>query len=334
MNLRPSRLALVCAAAFAASLGGVAAQAQTAAPASSVTLNGLIDVSVGRTQAPGRAAERGVDNGQMTTSWIGVRGNEDLGGGLRAVFSLESFLRADTGKAGRFDADALWARNAFVGVGGGFGTVTLGRITTDLFVQTLLFNAFGDSFGYSPSIRHQFISGTTTGDTAWSDSIKYATPAFGPLRGAVQFAANDGDGGRNWAASLGYGSGPVAASLAFQKVKKGIAVDDTTSWQAAASWDMQPVKFYGQFGKVDNDTTGNSWKLIDLGAAWSVTPTGKALLQFGQLRPDQGARRDTFSLGYDHWMSKRTDLYLVGMRDKISGVGSGTSYSAGMRHRF
>lgn len=48
----------------------------------------------------------------MTTSFIGVKGNEDLGGGMSAVFAIESFMRNDTGSAGRFDADTFWARSA------------------------------------------------------------------------------------------------------------------------------------------------------------------------------------------------------------------------------
>ena len=93
------------------------AAASTAATAqSNVSLYGLIDLSVGRTQAPGGASSDGIDSGRMTTSYWGARGNEDLGGGLKAVFALESFMRSDTGSAGRFNADTFWARNAFVGL--------------------------------------------------------------------------------------------------------------------------------------------------------------------------------------------------------------------------
>ncbi len=48
----------------------------------------------------------------MTTSFLGFKGREDLGGGLAANFSLEHFLRADNGEAGRFNGDAFWARSA------------------------------------------------------------------------------------------------------------------------------------------------------------------------------------------------------------------------------
>ena len=103
-------------------LGATSAQAQ-----STVTLFGLIDVSAGKFQSPGAKSTKGIDSGNMTTSFWGVKGTEDLGGGMSAVFSLESFLRADVGASGRFGADTFWARNAFVGLASkDFGKVTLG----------------------------------------------------------------------------------------------------------------------------------------------------------------------------------------------------------------
>lgn len=76
---------------------------------------------------------------------------------MSAVFALESFLRVDVGGAGRFPGDTFFARASHVGLKGSFGSVTLGRNGTPLFVTTLLTNAFGDSFGFSPSIRQLFI---------------------------------------------------------------------------------------------------------------------------------------------------------------------------------
>src|SRR6185436_14110861 len=81
------------------------------------------------------------------------------------------------GAAGRFNGDAFWARDAYVGLSGAFGTTTLGRNTTPLFVSTLLFNAFGDSFGFSPSIRQMFTPALLPffGDTGWNNSLAYAS---------------------------------------------------------------------------------------------------------------------------------------------------------------
>lgn len=319
-------------AAAALTVMALGAQAQTQ---SNISIYGLLDLSVGRTQAPGGVATDGVDSGKMTTSYIGFKGTEDLGGGMSAVFAIEHFLRADTGAAGRFNGDTFWARNAYVGLASNAaGTLTLGRNTTSLFVNTLLFNPFGDSFGFSPSIRHYFTSGTTTGDTAWSDSVKYASPRFGGASFTAHFAPGENDGGRNMGLSGLYFSGPLALSAAWQEVKKGAAVADTSTWQLGGSYDLKVVKLFAQYGQVDNDSSGNKYKITELSAAAPVGTVGKAMLQWGQINPNTGAKRTTVSIGYDHNLSKRTDVYGVYMSDKLSGVSAGNNYSVGVRHRF
>lgn len=156
----------------------------------STSVYGLVDMSIGSTKAPGGTSTTSMDSGKMTTSFIGFGGKEDLGGGLSAVYRLESFVRVTSGALGRFDGDPSFSRTASVGFSSkDLGTLTFGRNTTALFVSTLMFNALGDSFGYSPSIRHYFTSGTVTGDTGWSDSLAYSSPSMGGVRFGVAAAA-------------------------------------------------------------------------------------------------------------------------------------------------
>lgn len=311
-----------------------AAQAQ-----SSVQLQGLVDVSAGSFQAPGAAeSTKRVENGSMTTSYWMMRGKEDLGGGLAAIFSLESFFRADTGEAGRFGGDKFFARSAFAGLTSDkLGTVRLGRITTPLFVSTVVFNAFGDSYGFSPVVRHVFTSGTVSGDSGWSDAAAYTSPSFGGLKADVLVAAGEGNGGRNWSAALNYGIGAFAATAVVQDVKKNDAgVADTRTWQAGAAYDFGLAKVFAQYTDVKNNSTGVEYKLADVSAAIPVTTAGKVLVAYGEIdasgvNPD----RKTLSLAYDHYLSKRTDVYLAAMQDKLDGAGTtGKSYAVGLRHRF
>ncbi|WP_338415768.1 porin [uncultured Sphaerotilus sp.] len=303
---------------------------------SSVNLYGLIDLSVGSNKAPGGVRQRDVDSGKMTTSYLGFSATEDLGSGLSAVVRMEHFLRADTGEAGRFGGDAFWARNAYVGLSSkAAGTVTLGRNTTPLFVSTLRMNAFGDSFGYSPSIRHFFTSGTVTGDTGWSDSVLYMSPRWGGFSFALIGALGEGSNGRNWGVNAGYADGPVAATVTMQSVKKDGAtpVADTRTWQVGGSYDFGAAKLFGQYGRVKNETVVNQYRITEIGAKVPVG-AGAVLAQWGQIKPDTGAKRDTLSLGYDHSLSKRTDVYTVAMRDHVAGLSTGLSYALGVRHRF
>jgi predicted porin len=325
--------------AAAALLSVGAAQAQ-----SKVTLYGLVDMSVGSTKNPGGKAIKGADSGKMSTSYFGLSGTEDLGGGLSAFFTLDSFLRADVGNNGRFNGDNFWARNAFVCLSSKeLGTVRLGRNTTPLFVQTLLFNAFGDSFGYSPSIRHYFSAGstvgggTTTGDSGWSDSVLYLSPKFGGLSGGLFVAAGEGAGGRNWGGNVAYGAGAFAFSAVYQAVEKDgsatAALADTKTWQLGASYDFGVAKLFGQYGEVENETIKRDYKISAVGTSIPVGE-GKILAQYSQISASLGSDRKTYSVGYDYNVSKRTDLYAVYMSDKFDGLSSGTSYSVGVRHRF
>ncbi len=310
----------------------------TAMAQSSVTLSGLLDISAGQSKAAGSSNKVwGVDNGQMTTSWFGASGSEDLGGGLSALFTLQSFMRADTGASGRFGADTFWARNAFVGLASSsLGKVTIGRNTTPFFVTTLSFNPFGDSFGYSPSIRHYFTSGTLTGDSGWSDSVLYTSPKLGGATLQLFMAAAEaGSNGRNHGVNLRWGAGAFDSAFSWQDVKKdgATAVADTKSWQGAASYDFGVARLFGQFGNVANKTSGNEYDIVGLGASVPVG-NGKILALWGQIKPETGAKRKTFSAGYDYFLSKRTDLYAVAMSDKIDGQTSGSAFSVGIRHRY
>ena len=324
----------------------LAALVALAAPAafaqSSVTMYGLIDLSVGSGKAPGGSASKNINSGNMTTSYIGFRGTEDLGSGLKAMFAIESFMRADAGQAGRFDADTFWARSAYVGLASKAGTVTLGRNTTSLFINTLIFNSFGDSFGFSPAIRQTFTSGgavQVSGDTGWSDSIKYSSPNFGGLSFTGHYAMGESGGaaggGRNVGVSALYFAGPIAAGFAWQDVKKGTGPfnPDTAAWQLGASFNMAPVKFYGQYGTSDNKTIDNTTKVLGLGADYALG-AGKLMAQWNKQSPDAGDDLKTFSFGYGHQLSKRTDLYAVYMNEKKTGLSTGNSYAVGVRHRF
>ena len=88
--------ALILATGLAASVMGAQAQ-------STVQVAGLVDVYTGSMRMAGDAVSKSVvGSGGMTTSWWGMTGSEDLGGGMKASFALTSFFQADTGASGRF----------------------------------------------------------------------------------------------------------------------------------------------------------------------------------------------------------------------------------------
>ncbi|MCY7369939.1 MAG: porin [Polaromonas sp.] len=217
--------------AFAA-LSAIAGLAQAQ---SSVTLYGLVDVYVGRTtsEVTGIGAtpevKRNVINssGQNNSRW-GVRGTEDLGGGLKAVFGLEGGINPDVG--GSFTAisnqgGALFGRQAFVGASGGFGTVSLGRQYTAY-----------DSLRGSTNMIYDNNFATTA--TVWgaglqdyqnraSSSISYASPSFAGFSGGfvyglgeqASFTGTPAPSGKENTASvrIQYANGPLLVGFAHQQ---------------------------------------------------------------------------------------------------------------------
>lgn len=327
---------LVCLAAFGA-------QAQ-----SNVKVYGLLDLSLtsskdAATSATAKISQKSVDSGKMTTSFYGISGTEDLGGGLSALFKLEGFLRADTGEQARNSTDDQFSRTAHVGLSHkNYGTLTMGRNMTALWSSSLTYNAFGNSLGYSPTMRHYFgpNQNATTGDMSWKDSIAYSSPnlsgfTFGGAWASKENASGGTSNGSNWSVNASYVMGPWAAAIVVQDVKKDttVALADTHTTQLNGSYDFGVAKVFLQYGEVENDTTHIDRKLTDLSVR---VPVGKGavIAAWGLNTPETGANRKTTSVGYVYPLSKQTDVYAVGMYDKMGSFDSGYSYSAGMRLRF
>ena len=309
------------------------------------TLYGLVDMAAGRFQLPGSTRVLGAESGRMSLSYVGVRGSDDLGGGLRARFALETYLSVNRGAAGRSDADPFWARTAYVGLQGSFGTSWLGRLPTPLWLSTRLFNPFGDSFGFSPSIR-QYFGGSILGDSRWNNSIAFATPEVdNGLRYSVQYNAGEGEPGstgKNVGANVLYTAGPLSATGTWQRVRNNVSpappgFDHQTAFQFGASYEWRIVKLYGQAGSVTTHaTTAIKSRLYQLGA---VSPIGLGFLMvsYGHAGDDVNGShftRKTLSIGYDYFLSKATDIYAVAMNERATALSSGNTIAAGVRLRF
>ncbi len=328
-----------------------------AAAQSSASVYGLIDMSAGQFQDAGALKVKKAQSGNMTTSYLGFKGTEELGGTIKAIFALETFYLADTGAAGRFGGDAFWARAAWVGLQGEFGATRLGRTTNQFFVSTLIFNAFGDSFGYSPSIR-QVLTPTVAhpqmlaflGDTGWSNSILYSSPSSGGFSFNLQGSLGEGAAsarGRNVGANVLYFGGPFAATVAAQQVKQGISgftpaiqsagFKSQDSVQVGASYDLKVVKLFGQYSQVKTQATVDTKSTIyGFGASAPLGP-GKLLAQYGNAKaefPTSDVVSKTLTVGYDYFLSKNTDVYALVMNDKLTGLANGNTIALGLKLKF
>ncbi|MBZ8139495.1 porin [Rubrivivax gelatinosus] len=324
---------------------------------SNVNIYGLMDAAVGSFQMAGADSTSKVQSGNMTTSFIGFNGSEDVGNGLKVTFAIEHFLQADAGTAGRFVGDKFWARNAYVGLATNYGEYQFGRTTTTMFVSTLMFNAIGDSFAFSPSILQVLTPQTDNrptgarmlswyGDTGWSNSVLFKSKSWNGLSFNVQ--ANLGEGasatsyGKNLASSVLYMNGPLAATVSYSKVKNDAfgapaGFEDQETKQVGAWYDFGVVKLFGQYTAVDTTATVDTGTDIwGLGASIPLAG-GKVLAQYGHAKEDGNTvekTNKTLTLGYDYNLSKRTEVYAIYMQDKVTGYDTGDTYAVGIRHKF
>lgn len=333
---------------------------------SSLNVYGVIDLSVGSFQKSGVSGGADnkhvtkVDGNQLVTSYIGFKGVEDLGDGLKAGFVLEGFLRPDTGASGRFgSADPFWSRAANVYLQGGFGKVTAGRQINLLYANVIAYNPFVGAFGLSPAVRLTFDGswGNDKGDSGWSNAVTYSTPNLSGFTASVSAQAGettDKSQRESYAVLAAYTAGPFSVGGAWQTVgsaqapKAAFAAGQRQTFgMAGASFDAGFAKFFAQYGALGNNGFSGSsridTKLFQLGASVPVTPMSKVMASFGQSKEkavEGGTTPNTthqiLTVAYDYNLSKRTDTYVAYMLDneKLANYKKGHSYVVGLRHAF
>lgn len=360
MHIRSTMAALLAAASAAAS-------AQT-----NVTIYGIADAAfVGESGAAAGSLNK-VVGGAASASRIGLRGTEDLGGGMSAIFTLETGVRLDTG-----DVDAagtIFNRQAFVGLKSKAGTLTLGRQYTP-WHQALA--QVGDPFGtgYAGGAKNLFPDFGANIRT--SNTVVYAAPSARGFSAELAYSAGEQAGsskaGRQVGAALGYAAGPLAVRLAYNNKNADIAAaagvvpvsrGSGSNKLLAANYDFKVVKLFFAYnvdrgfnaaplGNTNNpyggvrptaSTDGNEL-LLGLSA-----PAGPGTLLASVMRKDdktsfnQDAR--AWGVAYLYPLSTRTNLYgAYGTIDNRNGAGytvannsdAGTgkrAFNLGVRHTF
>jgi predicted porin len=187
---------------------------------SSVTLYGLIDESIqyahNTKDASGHNANQvGLVGGNLQGNRFGLKGTEDLGGGLKAIFQLENGFDINTGKLGQ--GGRMFGRQAYVGLTGDqWGTFTLGRQYDPLvdLVQPLTGdNYFGSTFATPGDVDNNDNSSRT------NSAVKYVSPVWSGLQFEGMYAfggvAGSTGSGQTWSAAATYGNGPFSVAAGY-----------------------------------------------------------------------------------------------------------------------
>ena len=331
---------------------------------SNVTIYGVLDTSVEHLSnvAGGGSVTRMPGLSGSTPSMLGFRGTEDLGSGLKAVFTLESGFGVDSGtlnQGGRF-----FGRQAFVGLSGDWGSLTLGRQYSMLFwsqigIDILGPNAYGTSAldSYNPNARAdnaiayrgKFGNLTAGATYSFGRDVVNAGPSPAGTNCAGE-SATDSSACRQWSAMLRYDTAQWGASLAIDEFRGGpgafgglVNSSKSDRRSAAAGWaKVGDLKLGAGLIARQNDgsaaTLGKRSNLWYLGAAYPVMP---ALVIDGQVFRLAYSHSDNkatlFALRATYHLSKRTSVYATtghiankgALALSVSGAAIGNGPAAG-----
>jgi predicted porin len=336
----------------------VLAASGVASAQSSVTLYGLVDAYVGtsrvKVSAPGTATtslrQTVTDSGGFNTSRFGLKGSEDLGGGLKANFLLEGGFDVSTGASNNYTnpftgavSNSTFGRQSWVGLSGGFGEVRLGKMWTPYDevkgsgAAAFDANIFAPATGVWVSNNYQDRPG---------NAIYYATPSFSGFSAAGMYSFGENktttqSAGKIASANVQYAGGPLAVALAYQTEKEGglLAANPTTKFtQLNGSYDFGAVKLLAAYGHVkEGSDKANEYQIgVDVPLGSAITVSGGVARS--KVTTTSGDVKSTgVGLAAKYELSKRTFLY-TGLQLSKNEVGSTDvktdTFAVGVQHKF
>jgi predicted porin len=291
---------------------------------SSVTLYGIVDAAVVLTTNQTGGSKFAVDAGQLASSRWGMKGSEDLGGGLKANFALESALFNDSGNV----ASALFDRQSTVGLSGGFGSVNLGRQNI-LGVDSIgMADPIGLAHaGSNPNVAFSALNaGSLYGDFGTNgpsvaalrqnNSIRYMTPLMSGFGGALMYGFGEQPGStsaRSYAGISGYYTdGKSGAALAYAQLKNQADNSTLTLWGGGAKYAINnKFELRATYAQNEVDTTTRKIAVAGLGVNYTVMPelTLTGAYYNTKRSGDISGKADQFVALGKYALSKRTILY-------------------------
>lgn len=303
---------LLTAAIGAALVAGPMLTAQAAGP----TVYGKINIGVAS-----------LNNGNTTdnkstvvtddASRLGVKGDESLGRGLKAIYLIEMPVDADqggftTGATCTTSATvscATTGRDVFAGLQGGWGTVRLGQFNTAYKNLSTGLEVFGDTIG-------DFTHSTFQGETRTANTIAYTSPSFNGLSFALE--SSRGETGTSTEANplvavIGYTGGPLY--LGYGRVDldvTGPAAGASTSYQKfVAQYAIGGAKLFGVWDDLNTETGSADSKTNHYGASYTMGNNTFALTYTKYDATGTNVDATQTSVGWIHALSKSTALKAV-----------------------
>lgn len=323
-----------------------------------------VDVDDNANWVPGKvpAANQGRKVGDSYKGWglnttprsnrVGLKGSEDLGNGLKAIYQVEFGvgLSNEDSSIANGDNGSIKMRNSFIGLAGNWGTIVMGRHDTPLKMATGNLDLFSDTLAdYNYTVGFQ--------DLRVDSTVAYISPSFSGLTFAgavVPSAGSTATGAWNtdadslaeaWSVALMYKNGPFFASAAYEQLQEEIipvsgpnADDQNTYKFGLGLMNYSGFTVTGIYEHTDgisglDDNERDLWQLQAQYAFGNNAIKG----MYGQADLDCTLckDKDTWAIGFDHNFSKRTTAYLLytSLNDDVDDA-DWSGFSLGMIHNF
>lgn len=303
---------------------------------SSITAYGVVDL--GYVKGTGDMANwSGLASGRNMSSRLGFKGEEDLGSGLKASFTLEADIGANTGtgvttpfagwsstdnKSAAANGGLQFNRVAIVGLSGAWGAVTAGRNYTPTFLLDFAYDPFGENGAGASLITLTSAYFNTAGSVNHlraSNLVTYSTPAnntgFNAMLSIAPSVNNSSlpNDGAFTSGKVGYVNGALMADVAWAKTKL-VASGDIKTTSVAAAYDLGMIRPVIEYSRDELGAAGaNASKKGFLVGATAPLGLGQARMSYSKV--EKTADNSTagnvtqLAVGYVYNLSKRTALY-------------------------
>ncbi|KWF98411.1 porin [Burkholderia cepacia] len=327
---------------------------------STVTLYGVIDTGLMYVHnSGGHSSQVLMSTGIQSGSRWGVKGTEDLGGGLAAIFQLENGFDSTSGKF--FQGGRQFGRQAYVGLSGkdSWGTVTFGRQYDPLIdkVQPVQGDNWLAGFYIAPGDIDN-----SDNSVRFNNAVKWASPVWNGLQVEAMYSfggvAGATGSGQSYSAAAGWSGGPINLAAGYMHVDNGNATVSTRGATSSDSFFNSSVNgAYASARSINIVRAGGNYAIgaVTLGgyysyseynpdasstftkaeryhngsvyAAWQISPALVTEIGYNYLRTlgDSSAKYHQVALGADYNLSKRTDVYSVvayGHATGTNGIGT------------
>lgn len=305
---------------------------------SNVTLYGLLDSGIlYQSNTAGNAGKglSALDGGSGPSFW-GMEGAEDIGGGYKAIFRLESGISTVNGGFGN-SSGTFFGRDAYVGMETPYGTVHLGsEISAFYFAVALNDPKVPDFFA---SAVNPFVAASFGGAGFVTNEISYTSPTIAGFRWRFDYGfggvAGDFGAGSQISSALNYNNGPISATLGYYGSKDSMSGASTLRGETASvGYTLGPVTARLLFDKYRNLSTNAALTNVNVyggGLEWQVTQatTLTTAAYYSQDQNVDANRSLMYRVKAAYGLSKNTTLYgQVGLVHNDAGMNTSLALNA------